>query len=262
MKKRAIFTVISNGTPYLDIWMSYYTKFFKPDDIYLICLRTPETLVKSLPCNKIEIDLDIHQLLAVNVCCNEVKRDLLKRYQWVVFSDLDEIIYHPDGLDNLLEELQVDYATCHGYEIIQKIDEEKQLDLEQPILQQRSYWRWWLLSHKPLLTRIDFNWGPGKHGLIDGFWQQWSPSSTHPKIRPNLIDNLKLLHLHKADYDIAYQLNLKNIRGQYRLPGKGELCEGLGAQNFLYGSQFFQWWKEAERQTAAIPDKLKKELFI
>jgi hypothetical protein len=90
--------------------------------------------------------------------------------------------------------------VCKGLEIVHHFDgpdAEPAVDLSQPILAQRRWWRSCHLYDKPLLSRIPLDWAYGFH------WCDQVPRQTTD---PNLL----LLHLHKMDYDVC--LNRKRER--------------------------------------------------
>jgi hypothetical protein len=93
---------------------------------------------------------------------------LLNYYDFVLYTDVDEIVVpDPANYKGLLDYVQNmipnSVITCLGMEIIHKIDEETKLDLNVPILAQRSYCQFVGAACKPLLIGRSVQWTPGFH---------------------------------------------------------------------------------------------------
>lgn len=99
------------------------------------------------------------------------QRELLLRYRYVLYTDVDEfIVPDPRRYADLIEYIEKfdknciqakSYTVCHDYR------SEPQLDLNQPILTQRSLWadmgRDW---GKTCLSKIPLNWSVGQHSCV------------------------------------------------------------------------------------------------
>lgn len=241
MKKRAaVFTKVKNGHQMIQIWYRYYSQFFADEDIYLLDIGGTDGSIADFGCNIIKADtLDYSKkkyLSKSRALSNNFKTELLKKYQYIIYSDYDEIIYHPEGLDTYLASLSTDSISCSGYEIYQT-PEETTLDFQRPVLSQRSSWFKWDLYNKPLITKIDFEWGTGFHSIVD------RPS---PPVDPNLL----LIHLHKIDKQRAIELNIGNAvrnlisKNQY-ISMKNLSSEELSKKIELFNTSAF------------IPDKIE-----
>lgn len=200
-KKAAVFTKVKNGHQMIQIWYRYYSQFFADEDIYLLDYGETDGSTADFGCNIIKVDALYFSkegyLQKSRDLTNNFKTELLKKYQYIVYSDYDEIIYHPKGLDTYLELLNADTISCNGYEIYQT-PEETTIDFQQPVLSQRSSWFKWDLYNKPLITKIDFKWDLGFHSIQD---------RPNPPVDPNLL----LIHLHKIDKQRALELNIGNV---------------------------------------------------
>lgn len=248
-RRKAIFSNLADGTPYLPIWYNYYSKHFDPQDIYFLSFGTPKEVRKAYNCNFIGASSSIHNLPHSNNLGNEFKNELLKKYDWVGYADLDEILYYPEGFDSLLDQHNdLNFLTTTGYDIVQVRSEESKLDLTKPILTQRNYWYYYFQLNKPAFLSKPLTWGLGHHGLYEPEWSQC-------KSAPNRVENFLLVHLHKADYDIAKSLNQKNVR-IYTQPTSG------GYENFYLDDKFEQWFKEAEEKAEVIDQDLISNLSL
>jgi len=205
-KRAAVFTKVKNGHELFKIWYRYYLKYFSEDDIYVLDLGSTDGSTSDLGCNVIPLShFGVERwraggLDAVIGCDigNKFKTELLQKYQYVVHSDYDELIYHPLGLDKYLMQLSIDAVSCQGQEIIHIIDKEAPIDFTKPILDQRSYSLNWVLFDKPAITSVDFTWGRGFHSIID-------------RPNPPVGNQLILFHLHNVDFTLAKNLNMANI---------------------------------------------------
>ena len=149
----------------------------------------------------IPTDIDVESLGLLSFM-SEKQVELLKDYDWVLHTDLDEfIIADPlkyEDLKDFMSKTQSKQTFCEGYEIFKRIGQPP-LDYSKPILEQRKYW-WRDKSgsyNKPLLSRIPTRWVHGFH-YIDVM------SSDEVKAIKNT--GLYLVHLKHVEHD-----NLENV---------------------------------------------------
>jgi len=237
-KKAAIFTKVKNGHQMIQVWYRYYSQFFTDEDIYLLDIGNTDGSIKDFGCNIVKVDpfdfCEDGYLLKSRDLTNSFKTKLLAEYQYVVYSDYDEIIYHPKGLDTYLRSLTADIVSCTGYEIYQT-PEEPPIDFQQPILLQRSNWFRCFYYDKPLITKVDFKWNPGYHTIKDRY---------NPLSDPDLL----LLHLHKIDKQRALEINTSNV-----------------VKNLIFKKQYFSSLSSDElskriklfKSSAFLPDKFR-----
>jgi len=249
---KCVITVVIDGSRFCDIWGKYYSRYFDNKDIYILDIGDGRA-TKNLPYNVIPVNLpqrDWSNLNRMSEIVNDYKNILLKQYDWVVFADSDEIIYHPNGLDEYIKSLKADYVTCKGYDITQNLRDEHvkrgieglnlfkegPIDWEKPILSQRKYWQANTAYNKTLITSVEFKWSKGLH-VCD---------------RPQNIDHrLWLLHLKKIDYAYCEQLNQK-----YRKIG--EIHSALNSRKV--GEDFRRWWVSTSHKLTPIPEHIRESL--
>jgi len=255
MGKIAIFTIIQDGGEFLKIWYKHYTNYVSINDIYIIDCESKDGVSQSLNCNLIEVEgYQITNVPPLNRCINNFKNDLLKNYDTVIFSDYDEILYHPKGFEYIINNIQGDYYTARGYEIVQNRNkDEKPIDFNKNILEQRNYWCRDAAYDKSLILKKPVHWAMGNHTV--NMTRPVNGKDTIFHLKPNRTGDLYLLHLHKVDYDYCYQKNLRNIEEQ-KIPIIG------GSHNFFTGNKFDYWWKTAENKLHPIPDDIKFSNFI
>jgi hypothetical protein len=173
MKKVAV-TFEHNHSDLSYIWENYYSQFMDTE--------------------KVQIgDMLRNNWAATYPLLNSLQPALFKKYDLILFADIDEIITPVDKtLDEYLEEVDQGVVRAIGYNVIQ-LEGEPPIDLTKPILQQRKHW--------------------SRDKMYDKFVIITSPqhyTSNHHIINPVPADpNLILLHLRDIDIDMAKKRNAK-----------------------------------------------------
>ena len=167
MKSIVTFTYTDRkNSIFLDIWISYYSKIKNNKLIILYRNEAPKIsdkfteLVKLINindkienCNDYVIDIKIF---------NEYQKIFLEENDVVVYSDIDELIIHPD-LDNLLQTFNSNFLVTSGVEIVQNVKLETKFDFNHKILPQRNYMIYSDWYNKPLILSNPHSWISGKH---------------------------------------------------------------------------------------------------
>ena len=274
-KPRCLFIYIYNEPVFFPIWLKYYERYFSREDIYIYHIVKPKVkpfddAVRSgvyghFP-NKTEVfeEENVHNkdytrcaIDMVNLA-QKVQRNLLEKYETVLMAEADEIVYHPLGLDVYMDNFKEDVVRCNGFEIIQKRDIEPPLDLERPIMEQRSWWDPARMYSKPLMTRRPVHWCWGFHGLV---------SASDPPVDPDLY----LVHLRRMDFNICRERNISRISSEEDLIKDMEPV--VGFQGRLGDWVLEQLWMNAidglmyndvhmKAKLLEIPDHVKKGLHI
>jgi len=199
--KSAVFTVVKNEGFFLPIWLNYYSKHFQHEDMYVLDHQSDDGTTEELPCNKEVIKNEWYDDVAWLVSQVEKKqRELLQRYDVVLFTEADEIIIPDprkyDGLKDYIDKFDKNTVKCYGWEVVQFLigdnsiyPVEEKIKFDRPLLRQR---KWWYRrgSHnfdKPLLSKVPLSWIYGFHTLKKG--------------NAPLDENLYLVHLHKVDFE-------------------------------------------------------------
>ncbi len=142
-RSRSIVTMVHNEPVFLPIWLSYYSRFFEPGDLYVLDNDSTDGSTSGngfmrIPVSNASVD---HTWMVRTI--EELQRELLERYDVVVVTDVDEIIApvpEHGTLGDYLDGFDEEWVNCLGYELIHMRDREPALDLERPILDQRRYW--------------------------------------------------------------------------------------------------------------------------
>lgn len=252
MKKNAVFTMVKNEKWFLPIWLNYYSKFFDEKDIYVIDHASTDDSIAMVKSEYKDINIitltyePFDDIFKVNEL-KKLQSELLTKYKCVLFSDPDELVV-PINSFNLGEYitnfLNSDNQTIktNGWEIIQLPKRnEKEIDLTESVLSQRSYW-----FHSPqyyskvLLSKVPVNWAPGLHVTSNQYTDD---------------ESLYLIHLHRIDYDLAYIKNITNSTFK-RPPGMN-----LGNHVFITDPIQFHnhfWGMEDSDIIKEIPNNIKE----
>ena len=228
-KRRAAITIVHNEPVFLPIWLSYYSRFFAPEDLYVLDNDTTDGSTEGegfvrIPAHHDSVD---HTWMVETV--RGLQHELLDRYDAVLVTDVDEIVSPaPDWgtLGDYIDEFGEWFVNCIGYEILHMVDREGPYDPSRPILDQRGYWFANGAYNKPALATGPMDWLPGFHHRADG------------QVNPD--PNLYLIHLHRMDFDICRERH----RGRSgRAWNEADVGEGWAAYNrTAEGDEFDSWF--------------------
>jgi hypothetical protein len=221
-------TMVRDEAVFLPIWLRYYSRFFAPEDIYVLDHGTTDGSTEQgefvrVPIEHATVD-HAWRLQAVE----EQQRRLLESYDVVLAVDVDEIVApDPDWgtLDDYLAGFQEEFVNCLGYEILHLRDREPPLRAELPIMEQRGYWFAAEGYDKPALATKPLSWKPGFHSRSDERW--------------NLDPDLRLIHLHRVDYEICHD---RHRAWREREWSDQDLAEGWAAHNRIADDEEFDAW--------------------
>ncbi len=193
-RRRAIVTMVHNEPVFLPIWLRYYSRFFAPDDIYVLDNDTTDgssdrTGFVRIPATHDTVD---HTWMVHRI--EQLQHELLQRYELVVVTDVDEIIAPVPTLGTLgtyLDQFDEEWVNCLGYELLHQPDREPPLDPDRPIFQQRHWWFHNGAYDKAAVATAPMRWRPGFHGRAD--------------FQYRLEPDLRLIHLHRMDYRLCIE---------------------------------------------------------
>lgn len=190
--KIAAVTMVQNERLLLPYWLNHYASEFGASQCYIIDHGSDDGSTSSLgDVNIVRIPPSLlnEELRADFV--SEFCSSLLKWYDWIIYTDVDEILVaDPARYGSLTEYCAAphpDVVTAFGMNVLHRLHMEIPIRPDLPIFEQRS-WVFPLSSmSKPALTRVPIRWQPGFH------------SSDAPVV----FDELFNFHLSYFDYDMV-----------------------------------------------------------
>jgi hypothetical protein len=226
----ALFTIVHNESFYLNIWYKYYSKFF--DNIYIIdhnsndSVPTKELYPKATIIRENYQEFQDHNWL--NNTVNNFQKELLEKYDIVVFAEVDEIIAYapnPNLLLEMIENMESDTITCTGFEPVHNIIEEPVYTLEgrNYLLEDRSLGIYHSGYNKTLISKVVCNWDLGFHAILND-------KMHYVELEPT--DGFYLIHLHRIDREYHNERKLNFLNKKYK-----EEPEQWGWQNKLKSIQ-------------------------
>jgi len=234
-KRAAVFTIAQNEPVFLPIWANYYSKHFDASDIYILDHQSTDrtTINTARKYNHIRVyrnESFNHKWLKTTV--ESFQGFLLQSYEYVLFAETDEILFpNPEinalSLGDYIKDNKKNMVGSKGFELVHLKDEESGIDLKKEILKQRRFIRKSNTYSKVLLSNTPLIWIEGFHKVII------------PKEQNNINKDLILLHLHRMDFDIAWD---KCIDTASRKWNKENLESGGGFQNRITDLNEFKNW--------------------
>jgi hypothetical protein len=230
-KRRAAVTMVHNEPVFLPIWLGYYSRYFSPDDIYVLDNDTTDGSTDGGGFVRIPVAHDSvdHEWMARTL--SGFQNELLERYDVVLVTDVDEIVAPlPEwgDLGAYIDRMNEEFVNPLGYEILHLPDREPPLDLRRPILDQRGHWFANDAYDKPTLATGPMTWVPGLHKSADG--------------RHNYDPDLRLIHLHRMDYELCRHRHRSRSGRAWAPRDAGE--EWATYNRIHEGDEFEHWFFE------------------
>jgi hypothetical protein len=241
---RALITMVHNESVFLPIFLEYYSRFFRPEEIYVLDNETTDGSTQRdgfvrIPVEHGEVD---HQWMVDTV--QGLQHELLDKVDLVLATDVDELVApvpQRGSLGQYLDEFDEEWVNCLGYELLHRPELEPPLDLSRPILDQR---RWWFFNgayDKAALATEPMVWRPGFHGRADFHF--------------NPDPDLRLIHLHRMDYGIC--LDRHRTRGRKPWADK-DAEEGWAVHNQITDEAAFARWFSEDSSFEGFPIQLEE----
>lgn len=225
---RAVLTMVYNESVFLPIWLRYYSRFFAPEDIYVLDHRSTDGSTERNGFVRVPLDHETNDDRFRVHACEVQQRELLERYDAVLTTDVDEIVApDPDRgtLGDYIEGFTGDFVNCTGYEVLHMKDAEPPLSLDRPIFEQRGHWYRNPGYDKPLLATVPIDWVPGFHTRTDNL-RKPDPA-------------LRLIHLHRMDFGICLA---RHRQRQERDFDQEDIATGRGYHNRIVDEADFERW--------------------
>jgi hypothetical protein len=244
-KKSAIFTIVKNENYFLPIWIKHYKKYFDESDMYVLDHQSNDGSTDNLSVNVVPVINELafdHQWLVDTV--QNFQKDLLEKYECVVFAESDELLYSTEKpLNEVIGELinnpSQDFITCQGYEVIE-MKGEISLTPEDEIFKNRNYWFKTTNYEKTLISKIPLNWCWGFH---------------YANGKPKLFTNgVFMAHLHRVDFEMMLKRHEERAK-KWNLKNDGP---GVGFQHRIGDREgVMDYFKNITSTPELIPDEHK-----
>lgn len=225
---RAVVTIVHDEPVFLPIWLAYYSRFFAPEDIYVLDNDTTDGSTDRPGFVRIPVTHDVVDHTWMVRTLEGLQHELLGRYDAVLVTDVDEIVIPVPELGTLgtyLDTFGEPWVNCLGYEILHMRDREPPLDLGRPVLDQRRHWFINDGYDKAALATEPQTWVPGLHGREDG------------SMKPD--PDLRLVHLHRMDFDLCLERHRTRSRRRW---ADVDDRKGWAAHNQIVEEQAFATW--------------------
>lgn len=212
MTTAAVFTLGKDESFHLPQWISYYSQHFDPSDMYVLDHDSQHPVVRATLANfdgnvrpvENEVVFDHDWLLSV---VHGMQRELLDRYDYVIYTDTDELIIPGSGtLREFLENASEPGYRCTGYEV----------------LEDRVYRN--AMFDKTLIANHPLAWVYGYHHSNPQYAQS---------------DDLFLYHLHKLNFAESWA---KTQRWNQHRWDATALAGGWSIQNQITDEEAYRLW--------------------
>jgi len=236
--------MVHNEPVFLPIWLGWYGRFFRPEDMYVLDNETSDGSTDRdgfvrIPVERGEVD---HTWMVRTI--EALQHDLVDRYDVVLVTDVDEIVTPvPEwgSLGDYLDRFDEEYVNCLGYEVVHRPGEEPPLDLRRPVLDQRGWWFFNDGYDKAALATVPMRWSPGFHGREDGGF--------------NPDPDLRLVPLHRMDRDLCRDRHRARVRRPW---AEHDEREGWAVHNRLTEGEAFERWFGEDANFEAIDMELER----
>lgn len=200
--KIAAITMVFNEAVFLPIWLQHYGAAVGAENLYVIDDGSTDlstSQADSYHClKKRRAAFDEEDRAAL---VRSFHRELLKHYDVVLYTDVDELIVVDPKigltLRDYLSATDFEYRNAVGFNVVHHVGSEAAISFDQPLFKQRKYAEFDLKYCKPLIAKVPMEWGPGFHRLR--------------QLPPQYDTNLLLFHMRAMDLDIA-KARLKSLQ--------------------------------------------------
>ena len=240
IKDAAVFTMVNNETFFLPIWIKHYSQFFDPEDLYILNHNPDQSFTDYLEKEKqkginvinVHYDKFFNELWRRDLV-NHFQHFLITSYKVVIFCDVDELLticpdsQHSDLKDYISKFICTDHKGVRGFglNVVSDPFNDKPIDINFPILQQRERFKFDLGYCKPYLTTSPVNYVPGFHTTESDYL---ITKNLYFPAEYKIDKDLLAFHLHYID---IHQTIEKNNKRQAVNWCENSIKNGLSYQN-------------------------------
>jgi Glycosyl transferase family 2 len=242
--RRAVVTIVHDEPVFLPLWLAYYSRWFAPEDIYVLDNDTTDGSTHRGGFVRIPVSHDAVDHTWMLRTVQDLQHELLAAgYGVVLVCDVDEIIAPVPEWGTLGDYLDVfgdDWVNCLGYEILH-MPSEPGIDLGRPVLDQRRHWFPNDAYDKAAIASVPMTWRTGFHGRADFHF--------------NGDPDLRLVHLHRMDHDLCLQRHETRRR---RAWAEEDTAKGWARHNRIVDPAEFDRWFYEDSSLELVPIRLEE----
>ena len=240
-RDRCVFTIMNNEYEFFPIWLNYYSKFFEPQDIYVLDHNSDGEFFEQVQQLSREGKFNLQRVYNYALFDHDWLRStvtdyqhfLINSYKSTLFIEIDEIVAtQPNSkyknIGHYMDEFNksgLKAVRADGFNIVSHPDGDKPLDSNVPILQQRSRYKWDISYCKPYIGSIPLDYTGGFHST----YSEYEATGETFGIKEYLIDkDLVAFHLHYIDINWTHQKNHRRSQDKW---STHDWQHGMGYQN-------------------------------
>lgn len=256
----AAFTIAKDEPEYLPIWLRYYSRELCHSDLYVLDHGCKIGAKEIQMFGGVSVPVHNSQAFShawLRDVVQDFQRFLLRSYEWVIFTEADELLIpnpstfvagFPSLADWLTRSIQYGIRAT-GLEVIQK-PEEPVIDWDaKHVLADRHWGRPCRLYDKTLFANRPLLYSLGFHNAI--------PAHGEPELIPN--STVILAHLHRADRRTCENRHARRVKMPWR---PEDIAAGHGSQNRLVGAALDRWFYDdpALGPWTPLPEFVRKSI--
>jgi hypothetical protein len=186
--------MLFNEEDFFPIWRDHYGRNFEYQNLFVIddgsvdALSATDSRINVIRRER-KVPFDEKERAKI---VSSLVSELLNYYNYVIFTDVDEIlVVNPSigvTLKEYIERSNEDFLTPKGFNVLHRFSVESPLNIDEPLFTQRKYVQFDPWYCKTNISRVPLQFSPGFHSTDKPF---------------NLHEKLYLFHLRAFDLGIA-----------------------------------------------------------
>ncbi len=202
----AALTVVKDESEMLPRWISHYGERLGLDHLVVLDDASVDGSTDGVATDGIEVRRvtlpgGIEFERARIRMANHTAAELLERFDWVVFTDADELLVvdprRHDSYRHLLASTEQPVLAPVGLNVVHRPRAETELDLGRPILEQRGFAYLTQMMSKPSTKRVAARWRLASHGIASPYEVRRDLFCVHLKFAD--VDRLRATTTHRRE---------------------------------------------------------------
>lgn len=236
-----VFTIMNNEHEFFPIWLNYYSKYFEPEDIYVLDHDSSGLFFENVKQKSIEGRFNLQRVYNYALFDHDWLRQtvtdfqhfLINSYRAVLFTEIDEIIatmpFTPfkDVNEYMHYFIAAEYKAMRadGFNVVSNPDIDKPINPKIPILRQRNKYKWDVSYCKPYISSIPLDYTGGFHNT---FTEVEATGELFGMKEYLIDDKLIAFHLHYIDVNWSHEKNNRRAKDKW---SKHDWDNHIGYQN-------------------------------